>query len=209
MNVMLICVSIFLVVVSFFGYSGVSTIATDVAKRAATAEADRQMAKFLAHQKEENERDTDDLIKRHQTTSPIQIIPIAEELGLSVYKIEDWPNDLSGKLQKDTDSKSGFSIYVNANHPDERRRFTIAHEIAHFILHRHLIEGDVLVDDALYRSGLSNAVEAAANKMAADILMPWRLIDSSINSGINTVPDLAKQFKVSNSAMSIRLGVPD
>ncbi len=148
------------------------------------------------------------IIKKHQATCPVQLIPLAEELGLSVYKIENWPDDLSGKLQKDMESKAGFSIYVNANHTPERRRFTIAHEIAHYILHRHLIEGDVLVDDALYRSGLSNAVEAAANKMAADILMPWHLINEKINSGIDSICALAKEFNVSNSCMSIRLGVP-
>ena len=45
--------------------------------------------------------------------------------------------------------------------------------------------------------------------MAADILMPWRLIDRAITNGIATVPDLAAKFNVSNSAMSIRLGIPD
>ncbi len=150
----------------------------------------------------------EDIIKKHQQNVPIQIVPIANELGINVYKVDDWPDNLSGKLQKDKESPAGFSIYVNAKHAKERRRFTIAHEIAHFILHRHLIEDDV-VDDALYRSGFSNAIESSANKMAADILMPWRLIDRAITSGIATVPDLAAKFNVSNSAMSIRLGIPD
>ena len=150
-----------------------------------------------------------DLIKSHQMTSPIQVVPLARDLGLPVYKVENWPDDLSGKLQKDEESSSGFSIYVNANHSKKRRRFTIAHEIAHYILHRDLIEGDALVDDSLYRSGLSNAVEASANRLAAEILMPWRLIDRAIFGGIATVPTLAEQFNVSTSAMAIRLGVPD
>lgn len=151
-----------------------------------------------------------DIIKKNQISPPVQILPIAKELGLNVYSVDDWPDDLSGALQRDSSSESGFAIYVNAHHSDTRRRFTIAHEIAHFILHRDLIDGDTpLIDDALYRSGHSNVVEAAANKMAADILMPWRLIDRVINDGIATIPLLAKKFNVSNSAMSIRLGVPD
>lgn len=152
--------------------------------------------------------DARNIITKHQRCPPIQVVPIAEELGINVYTVKEWPNDLSGKLQKDSNSDSGFSIYVNANHPDVRKRFTIAHEIAHFILHRDLIEGDELIDDALYRSGLSNAVEAAANSTAADILMPWHLINEAINSGINSVEELAAKFNVSNSSMSIRLGVP-
>ena len=63
-------------------------------------------------------------------------------------------------------------------------------------------------DDALYRSGLSNAQEAMANKLAADILMPWSLVNQKIKEGIDTVEELAQQFNVSISAMAIRLGVP-
>lgn len=63
---------------------------------------------------------------------------------------------------------SGVAIYVNKGHHVNRRRFTTAHEIAHFILHQDFI-GDGIADDGLYRSKLSNAMEAQANKLAADI----------------------------------------
>lgn len=148
------------------------------------------------------------IIKKHQATCPIQLIPIAEELGLNVYTVSEWQDNLSGKLQREENSKSKFSIYVNNNHPAVRQRFTIAHEIAHFVLHRDLIKNSELIDDALYRSGLSNALEAEANKFAADLLMPWHLINEKINSGIDSVSELAKIFNVSNSSMSIRLGIP-
>lgn len=88
-----------------------------------------------------------------------------------------------------------------------RRRFSIAHEIAHFALHRNLI-GDGITDDAMYRSNLSSAVEVQANRMAADILMPWHLIREATESGVNTVEALAKHFDVSKSTMAIQLGVP-
>ena len=149
----------------------------------------------------------DVIVKYQHNSPPIQVVSIATELGINVYTVKEWPNDLSGKLQKDEGSKSGFSIYVNAKHPDVRKRFTIAHEIAHYILHQDKI-GDGIVEDALYRSGLSNADETAANSMAADILMPWHLINKAINSGINSVEELAAKFNVSNSSMSIRLGMP-
>ena len=49
---------------------------------------------------------------------------------------------------------SGYAIFVNkGDRYKTRQRFTIAHKIAHFILHREAI-GDGIVDDALYRSGL-------------------------------------------------------
>ena len=60
----------------------------------------------------------------------------------------------------------------------------------------------------LYRSGLSDPIEREANRKAADILMPWRLVDEAIVGGCDTVEGLARAFEVSRSAMSNRLGVP-
>ena len=51
-------------------------------------------------------------------------------------------------------------------------------------------------------------MEAQANKLAADILMPWHLLDAELSKGISDIESLAEIFLVSNSAMSIRLRVP-
>ena len=126
-------------------------------------------------------------------------------MELDIYTVKEWPVNISGKLQKN--ENGSFSIYVNEKHAKVRQRFTIAHEIAHFVWHANLI-GDGVVDDGLYRSGLSNSIETQANSYAADILMPWDLIDKAIRQGVNTVERLADMFDVSNSAISIRLGIP-
>ncbi|HEY0522277.1 MAG TPA: ImmA/IrrE family metallo-endopeptidase, partial [Stellaceae bacterium] len=82
--------------------------------------------------------------------------------------------------------------------------FTLAHEIAHFILHRDLIE-DGVSDDTMYRSKeLSGYHEVQANRMAADILMPVMLVKRAAELQSN--PDLlARVFRVSPAAMKIRL----
>ncbi len=151
----------------------------------------------------------DQIISAHQRSAPVQTIDIAEALGIKVYKAGNWPDNLSAMIRKDDErgGSSGYAIYVNSKHARVRRRFSIAHEIAHFALHRNLI-GDGITDDALYRSTLSSAVEVQANRMAADILMPWHLIREATESGINTVEALAKHFDVSKSTMAIQLGVP-
>lgn len=149
------------------------------------------------------------IITRHQVTWPVQVVPIARDLGLSVYNTNDWSDDISGQIIKSIKfgGSSGYAIFANQKHNVYRRRFTIAHEIAHYVLHENLI-GDGVVDDALYRSKLSGPVETQANDMAADILMPWHLINLATDSGHRNVPVLAELFQVSKSAMSIRLGVP-
>ena len=153
--------------------------------------------------------EADRIISAHQKNAPVQTIDIAEALGIKVYKVDNWPENLSAMIRRDEErgGSSGYAIYVNGKHHRVRRRFSIAHEIAHFSLHRKLI-GDGITDDALYRSNMSNAVEAQANRMAADILMPWHLIREATENGLDTVDELAKHFDVSKSTMSIQLGVP-
>ena len=50
----------------------------------------------------------DVIVKYQHNSPPIQVVSIATELGINVYTVKEWPNDLSGKLQKDEGSKSGF-----------------------------------------------------------------------------------------------------
>lgn len=150
------------------------------------------------------------IIQRHQSAAPVQTVALADDLGLKVWHVPNWPDDLSGKIVKSAEQggASGYAIYVNKSHHVNRRRFTTAHEIAHFILHRQFI-GDGIVDDGLYRSRLSNSMEVQANKMAADILMPRLLINQHMASGVNSVSELARIFQVSESAMSFRVGTPN
>lgn len=147
-------------------------------------------------------------IRRYQSNPPINVKKMAEDLGLKVLEFSEMPVDASGKLYPDSSSPSGWSIGVNARDTFTRKRFTIAHEIAHFLLHRNSIRGAIL-DDTLYRSTLmSSAQETEANKFAADILMPYGLLEQFVERGVMSVDELAQKFGVSSQAMSIRLGIP-
>lgn len=152
------------------------------------------------------------IIAKHQTAAPVDVVAIANELGVRVWEMPSLPPTISGKIFRDPThgGTSGFSIAVNANEEHAtRKRFTIAHEIAHFILHKdYLDKQNGVTDDAMYRSGLSTKQEAEANSLAAQILMPMSLIQQLTNSGINNVETLAQRFEVSVTAMKIRLGIP-
>ena len=150
-------------------------------------------------------KEQQEIIQKHQKSAPVKVTPIARDLGLPVYRVSEWGRNLSGMLKKDPRSPSGYAIFVNASDHDRRKRFTIAHEIGHYMLHESLIK-DGIVEDALLRAeGLSNAVEAQANAFAADLLMPWHLIRQQQEKGINSIEQLADAFDVSRDAMSIRL----
>lgn len=148
------------------------------------------------------------VVREHQVQgAPVHMRPLANDLGLNVLYTDQWQDAVSGMIVADSQASSGYTIYVNGNHAKVRRRFTLAHEISHYILHEELI-GDGISDDVLYRSRLTSNIETQANQMAADILMPWDLINQAMDNNINSVSALAEHFMVSKSAMSIRLGVP-
>lgn len=146
--------------------------------------------------------------QKFQSTAPVPVMGIANELGVKVWR-SALGKDVSGKLFRDTvnGGTSGYSIIVNGFEPYVRQRFTMAHEIGHFVLHLDSV-GSEIVDDTFYRSRLSNKLEAEANKFAADLLMPKALIEKLENEGVNSPEGLAKALSVSQVAMKIRLGIP-
>jgi Zn-dependent peptidase ImmA (M78 family) len=148
------------------------------------------------------------IIREHQDSAPVKVSAIARDMGLLIFSASLDPG-ISGKLFMDerAGASSGWVIYVNRDEPEVRQRFTAAHEIAHFVLHRHLI-GEALADDEFYRSKLSSPLEAEANSMAADILMPWNLINEITQSGVKDLAALAERLEVSETALAIRLGLP-
>ncbi|MCH1924531.1 ImmA/IrrE family metallo-endopeptidase [Shewanella sp. C32] len=146
------------------------------------------------------------LIRQFHNILPVKVGSIASKLGVKV-KISTLPTGISGEIKKEDNT---YIIKVNRHDVKERQRFTIAHEIGHFILHKEMI-GDGIVDDALYRSKLSDRLEAEANKFAAEILMPWDLIKSKIEEFRDLKNEelyeaLSKEFEVSTTAIKIRLG---
>lgn len=149
-----------------------------------------------------------EIMHRHRRKAPVPVEAVARDLGIRVY-LGEWRENESGLIQKDPDlgGKSGYAIIINDAHAVTRQRFTIAHEIGHYVYHRERI-GDGVTDDALYRSHLGGSRETQANRFAAWLLMPWNLVVEEIRNGAESVEELAEIFRVSKSAMSIRLQVP-
>jgi Zn-dependent peptidase ImmA (M78 family) len=145
------------------------------------------------------------VIDRHTQDVPVQVGDIARDLGLPVIFDTSLDKDVAGKIVREASgSPSGYRIYVNGNDGTRRRRFTLAHEIAHYVLHRDLI-GDGLIDDALYRSKLGVWYERQANRMAADILMPAALVRGLYRGGMRSLAALSETLDVSDAAIRIRL----
>ena len=162
----------------------------------------------MNHQREKNIslKEANKIIQEFQKTSPVDIYGLAERLGLKIYETGMYPQNISGAIIKNPKDET-YKIVINNKHSGFRQRFTIAHEFAHFILHKKEI-GSGIQDDVLFRSGLSGNLEIEANNFAANILMPWHLIEEALEDGADTIHKLAEKLWVSKSAMSVRLGVP-
>jgi hypothetical protein len=146
------------------------------------------------------------VIRRFNSYPPTDIVGLANALGLSVLFL-DLGSD-AGEIIRDIrwGGFSGFSIRVNRNDPHVRQRYTIGHETAHFLLHRDRVQNR-LRDDQMYRSGLGTTKEKEADALAADLLMPRRIIEELRKSGINNVEELAAKFDVSVIAMKHQLRI--
>lgn len=144
---------------------------------------------------------------------PVDLNRVVRYLGLSLNE-KPLENEYSGFL-----AVKEKTIVVNLRHPPVRRRFTIAHEIGHYQLHRKGSEDiPVFIDRAVYHrkesaEGVDHLMEMQANAYAAGLLMPEALLDEYLEKHPTIVDlerpadikTLAEEFEVSRPAMEFRL----
>lgn len=150
------------------------------------------------------------IVRRYLSEFPVKVGELAGALGLKVTRTPLAPK-ISGLIQPSQDAKAGFEIRVNKYEMAERQRFTVAHEIAHYLLHKDEI-GSGVVDSIMYRSNLTSRKETEANRLAADIVMPAKAVSRELeNLGGRRTDEVAEKlaaiFRVSVPAMKVRLGV--
>jgi len=142
---------------------------------------------------------------------PVPVVEIAKDMGLKIYETNDFTDAESGSLKREND---GYVIYIDAKETPTRKRFTIAHEIGHFIMHKDLLHkaGDEFIDTLkqpviqLQRSkkeSVQTMREIAANQFAAALLMPENEFRKVFEQS-TTVESVAQVFRVSPSAVTVR-----
>lgn len=151
-----------------------------------------------------------DVVKRFTAEHPVKVGELAQTLGIDVFR-SPLPPSISGMIRPGQPGAAAYEIRVNKYEVPERQRFTLAHEIAHFLLHKADIRSGV-IDSVMYRSALTSRKEAEANRLAADIVMPMAAVRKELSTlgGVATedvARELAVRFKVSLPAMRVRLGL--
>jgi Zn-dependent peptidase ImmA (M78 family) len=147
---------------------------------------------------------------------PVSVKRIIKEQNIKLSSF-DLGQDISGVLVIE---KGKAKIGYNPSESSVRQRFTLAHELGHYILHREENENKLFVDDnkvMFRRKNLSQKElkqEREANSFAAALLMPEELIliefeklneDDDFISDEKIIKKLAFKFMVSEIAMTYRL----
>ncbi len=151
--------------------------------------------------------------KKYQGKSLFDIIRMYDDLSvltadLSQLNINPTPSGLI------LFSEEKYKIYIHDGCSENRKRFTLAHEIWHYCLHKDYLKDTgpfIDNDNTLYNrpwyfnlsEDLKNK-EEEANFFAAEILMPWDLVKEAYNKD-DSLQKLADFFSVSTEAMFYRL----
>lgn len=120
-------------------------------------------------------------------------------------------NSFEGSLLANAAKTDGI-IVINSGTRHQRQRFTLGHELGHFMIprHGHRMECSKFDLAAKPSGGMSAsvAIEAEANLFSAELLMPERLLSklSSFNKepSIEGIKLTAEKFDVSFQAMAVR-----
>jgi Zn-dependent peptidase ImmA (M78 family) len=113
-----------------------------------------------------------------------------------------------GMLVRNPNDDAEWGIFYNGKAPAERQRFTIAHELGHFVLHRGQRPSFNCDKESVY-SGADRmrSIEREADDFASNLLMPGDLLRDAISDcriDLHVLSALAKRFQVSFESLCIR-----
>jgi Zn-dependent peptidase ImmA (M78 family) len=134
----------------------------------------------------------------HCSEPPVPVEDVVKALGLEVV-----PYAFHHKISALLKEEQGV-IGVNKTHNPLRQRFSIAHELGHFVLGHGMgnTYREETVDDFFDKT---DPQERDANLFASLILMPDAWVKKQVKKSGLEIDKLANIFKVSRQAMTIRL----
>ncbi|MDE2482150.1 MAG: ImmA/IrrE family metallo-endopeptidase [bacterium] len=157
------------------------------------------------------ERAAKELLQAHNCGIPVDVKQLAKDLGCIVVEHDfENDNDVSGLLIREADKTI---IAVNQANAEVRKRFTIAHEIGHLVMHPGrplLVDASVRINARTPTAGFATErEETEANQFAAALLMPTEEVRDRLKAahGLSdsAIAKMARKFGVSDSAMQFRL----
>ena len=160
----------------------------------------------------EVEQQAKEILKQHGLYSvPVDPVLLANRLGVTVNNAKFSDDALAALIAK---RGRTTRIFVEQSDPPYRKRFSIAHELAHHFL--HLLEDGEIVDkrtdmfrereSAVGSESEERMREVQANWFAAALLMPEELVRVEWDDN-PSMKRMAELFNVSEEAMGYRLDI--
>lgn len=133
---------------------------------------------------------------------PVDLISIANNNGIEVYR-KKLPDEISGAIRYNEQTNK-FQILLEESDSFTRQRFTLAHELAHFFLEKNKLQNSKEIHfDTRYRK-IKDSSEREVDYLAGALLMNQAIV-KELYEIKPSVSHLANIFKVSESAMQVRL----
>jgi Zn-dependent peptidase ImmA (M78 family) len=152
------------------------------------------------------------LLEKTNFSMPVDIVALLLDHKIMVRE-ERLEESVSGMLV----IQDELSVAVlNSLHSKTRKRFTMAHELGHYLLHKHASRVFIDSSPIFFRDEKSSMgvelQEIEANAFAAELLMPEAILREKAEeapfdffSDEQTIAKWARSFGVSSHALSIRL----
>lgn len=157
----------------------------------------------------------EDIHDRLNLSRNFDIISLVKGLGGKVEECSLPTGVLANISANSKDSSFTFTIQIsNTTHTEARKRFSIAHEIGHLLLHMNYLDTEKwnknICEGKIYnRSGVGKGrEECEANSFAAAFLMPQKMFIESVNEHTNDdicdIQLVSEDFGVSKEAVFYR-----
>lgn len=131
---------------------------------------------------------------------------LAAQLGLRIQYVA--ADGFEGALVRALDQQKGIIAMNSRTREAARRRFTIAHEIGHFLIPRHrLLKNVCRPEDIESWHSRTAAPEQEANRFAIELLLSRRCVSERLDLGnpsLRTIGRVANEFNTSLTATTRR-----
>jgi hypothetical protein len=147
-----------------------------------------------------------ELLSRLGLRSAGDLTALTDRLSLSVKEVDS--DGFEGLLVCRADRRKGIIALQRGIYEEGRRRFAICHEIGHFILPGHGIDGCICKSEDIesWRKGAPEH-EIEANAFASELLLPYKELAPRIKkqkATITSAKEVAKDFGSSLTAACLK-----
>lgn len=134
------------------------------------------------------------------------LVQIAHRIGLRIKEVN--AEAFEGSLVRALDGPKGIIAVKQSIREHSRKRFTIAHEIGHYVIPSHRTLENVCTSKMVesWQKGLNHA-ELEANEFAVELLLPTRYVREPLrlnDPSLKTIGRVANQFETSLTATTLR-----